>query len=109
MGNQQDITMDIMSVRGAAEEFVTVATSQYRLEQSLSEVNKELEEDWEGEAGINFRYAANTIESYLIGLAKRNQKTSGALVDLSNQFESLDEELASGLNVHTSNDSKGGK
>ncbi len=101
MGNQgSDVKVDKNSVINAISKFGLISDDQSAMAGSLSEVDNELFANWEGEAGSKFELAAVCVEKMLSEIAKKNERYAGALVDLSNQFDVLDQELANGLSVN---------
>ena len=110
MGNQAvDVSVDTQSVRTVATAHEVAYCGQRELANSLEEVNNELFERWKGEAGDKFKLAGTYMATLLKNIAKKNKKYSYALVDISNQFETLDQELANGIKVEVKSPSKGGK
>ena len=100
MGNQAvDVKVETNSVMSAVTKFETIGDVQSAMASSLSEINRDLIANWKGEAGNKFEFASICVENMLSEIAEKNARYSWALVDLTKQFDALDQELASGLSV----------
>ena len=84
MGNQAlDVKVDKNSVLAAVSKLEQIGDGQSAMAGSLTDVDKDLFANWEGEAGDKFEMTATYLETVLAEIAKKNAKYSGALVDLS--------------------------
>lgn len=106
-----NVIVNKSSTQSASAGFNQLSQKQSEEKTKLEQVDEELFQLWDGEAGLNFRYASYTIETLLQGIAQRHLNTAEALGETSTKFGFMDEALSDNLKIDdndSSDDVSGG-